>query len=202
MRKKISKVTVATRVTIPLRDKLDEEALAEDLSFCAYLEQVLIRRGTAINNNEISEDKVSLFQERELLMEQIESLEQEKKSLQAEGADLMMYDGSLDKTIEINNVQQQLIEEFEQQIATLEMENQQLQLQVKELQELTANSTLLNLDTDALAFLQENHPEFSKEDIIRIALDCSATNEGKWLTVYSFADYANLGKSFVNPQNH
>jgi len=38
MREKINKITVSARITIPLRDILEQEAEQEGLSFCSYLE--------------------------------------------------------------------------------------------------------------------------------------------------------------------
>lgn len=249
MKKKVNKVTVGTRLTIEQKDELEEEALANDFSFCAYLEHLLINRDSPADYSQVStlkEDLQLIQAERDSLVEQVESLketisyleddveDEDDELIDTEHQDLLdkiqelknqvhelEEENTLLQTLEdeadasLNNdseevdsdeVIQALLNEIETEKATLESENQTLKHQVSLLQqEVTVQKAAeLELDSNALGFLLEKHPNLSKEEIIKIALDCSATNEEKgwYQTVYSFTDYVEREKSFINYQNN
>lgn len=238
MRKKINKVTVATRITIPLRDTLDEEAGDHDLSFCRYIEHLLINRDHTANSQVegLKQELVLAQEEKVKLMEQIEALQaiststqtREVSEIESEHPGLLnrieelenqveeleeeieMLNSSSDETIigitsceDINKaaVNQPILDELEFKNAELQSDKRSLIQQVNQLQQELIEKPIF--DSDALNFLQERHPDLSKEEILKIALDCSATNEGEWkFTVYSFTDYVKREKSFTNYQNN
>lgn len=239
MKKKVNKITVGTRITIPLRDELQEEAFEYDLSFCAYLEYLLVNRtaNTIEDKTEALQEDLQLIQEeRDELMEQVDELEttivamQANESTETEHQDLLdriqelenqvreleeendllqTFDeedtdsGTEDEEIESEEAIHALLDEIETEKEVLQSENETLRQQIDQLQ-VVAKQTAPNFNTDSLYFLQEKYPELSKEEIIKAALDCSATNEEKgwYQTVYSFTDYVNRNKSFINPQNN
>ncbi len=239
MKKKVTKITVGTRITIPLKEELEAAALEYDLSFCAYLEHLLINRDNTSDSYvyALKQDLEFIQKERDDLMEEMEALQETITDLQSNESPETAHQDLLDRIedlenqvveleeenelfhslppdeadIEITNdeaintveaeANQTILKELESEKAELESENEILKQQIGQLQ-MVEELPAPNFDTDALQFLKEKHPSLSTEEIIKTALDCSATNEGVWLTVYSFTDYVNRGKSFINYQNN
>ena len=226
MKSKVNKFTVATRITGDLKETLEQEAQDNGLSFCKYLEEILLNRDSSFTDFEDDdyEDIEHLKDERAFLISRIEELENalalandedteiEEETFPVEEDDI--YTGNLSdlkddleqvetEYVELKEVyessvsnNQLIIADLEQQIIDLKEEAEKF----KATEEPPPNQFLI--DNDALQFLQKKHPNLSKEAIIKSALDCSATNESKWLTVYSFTDYVTRSKSFINYQNN
>lgn len=233
MKRKVNKLTVATRITGDLKETLEQEAQDNGLSFCKYLEQILLSRDsvfTDYDEDDDFEDVEHLKEERAFLVDRIKALENElalvtdEKTEAGELAETAMDDEEIDATIltdlrgeikylETRNLElqedieedaaknQQIIADLETQTSQLKNENQELLTQIETLTQVQSNQLV---ETDALQFLSTRHPNLSKEEIIKTALDCSATNDGKgWYhTMYSFTDYVNHNKSFINHQNN
>lgn len=236
MKRKVSKVTVGTRITIPLRDTLEEEANAQDVSFCAYLEHLLINRDSNTSDNYVNvlkqdlglvqKERIELMDELESLQEtitelqatevsstehqsllerievlesQVEELEEENELLRS-SSDEEKLETTRYEEIDAEEMIESVLEKLEFEKATLKSENEKLIQENRKLQHFT-NQLTTAWDSDAIDFLAEKHPDLSKEEIIKTALDCSATNEGKWLTVYSFADFLKRDEPFINYQN-
>ena len=234
MKRKVNKLTVATRITGDLKETLEQEAQENGLSFCKYLEQILLNRDSAFTDydeDDDFEDVEHLKEERAFLVDKIKALENElalvidEETEVDELAESEIDDEVIDATIltdlqreieylETRNLElqedieedaaknQQIIADLETQTIQLKNENQELLSQIETLTEVQPNQLLA--ETDALQFLSTRHPNLSKEEIIKTALDCSATNDGKgWYnTMYSFTDYLNRNKSFINHQNN
>jgi len=238
MKKKVNKITVGTRLSIAQKTELEEEAIANDMSFCAYLEHLLINRDNTSDSyvNALKEDLGFIQKERDELMEEVEELHESISDLQTAGSSETEHQGLLDKIQELENqvseleeenndlkifekegagliaedeevnseeATQVVLEELEMEKNELELKNEALVQQVNQLELLNAEKSNMDIKSYALDFLQEKHPNLSTTEIIKTALDCSATNEEKgwYQTVYSFTDYVERGKSFINYQN-
>lgn len=184
-------------------------ALKEDLEFIQkerdeLMEQVEELEETISNLEDVEPAET----EHQDLLQRIEELENQVSELEEENEFLQTYEEEdTDSNVSEEEVAseegiQALLDEKETEKAALESENETLKQQINQLQ-MVEEQPRPNFDMDSLHFLQEKHPKLSKEAIIKTALDCSATNEEKgwYQTVYSFTDYVERGKSFINYQN-
>ena len=187
MREKINKITVSTRITIPLRDILEKEAEQEGLSFCSYLEQLILERNNIVKSNTILDENIIIEpfnnntssevdkEERAVLKNQLGRLKQTYLDYQKRSI-----------------VRQR---EAESEIDDLASENYDLMKSVKKLEDEIALLQQYDFESESLSFLQEQFPDLSKATIIKTCLDCCAENEGHWLFLYRFSDYLKLEKS-------
>lgn len=239
MKKKVNKITVGTRLSIAQKTELEEEAIANDMSFCAYLEHLLINRDNTSDSyvNALKEDLGFIQKERDELMEEVEELHESISDLQTAEPSEIAHQDLLDRIQELENqvseleeennelkifeeedtdsiteeeevdseeAAQAVLEELEMEKNELESENEALVQKLNELELEVTEKPVMAIESYALDFLQEKHPNLSTTEIIKTALDCSATNEEKgwYQTVYSFTDYVERGKSFINYQNN
>ena len=189
MREKINKITVSTRITIPLRDMLEQEAVEQGFSFCSYLEQLILERKKEVESNAmldkiIRDEPSNNISSSEVIEEEILALKSQLKSLKQTYLDYQKR----------SIVQQR---ESEAELSDLETENYDLNEVVKELEDELALLQKYNFESESLPFLEKRYPDLSKATIIKTCLDCCAENEGHWLFLYRFSDYLKTDKSFA-----
>lgn len=238
---KVNKFTVSTRITGDLKKTLEREAQENGVSFCFYLEQIIINRlSPTVASDDLSvlkEDFRLIQTERDSLLEQVEDLKEVIVSLEEDLAEDVEFDDLDDperqelldriqelesKVVELEELNEllqtleeeaedyeeddlrTLLDDVETAKSELESKNQELVARVELLQgELSQQKDHL-LESDALIYLQKKHTDLSKDEIIKIALDCTATNDGRsWRqTMYSFTDYLKRAKSFIHLQTN
>lgn len=185
MREKINKITVSTRITIPLRDMLEREAEQQGLSFCSYLEQLILERNTTKEDRTVvSENFAVLPSGSNSNSEQVNLLEEQLKSCKS--AYLNYKKRSITR-----------LKEAELELSDLESENYDLVASVKELGDKIQTLQQYDFESESFPFLEERYPDLSKATIIKTCLDCCAENEGHWLFLYRFSDYLKTEKSFT-----
>ena len=189
MREKINKITVSTRITIPLRDVLELEAEEKRLSFCSYLEQLILERNNAKKSDTTLAKEVVIQTDNnnpaiDLQNGELDTLKSQLANLKA------IY-------LEYQKRSIRKQKEAESELTGFEMENYDLMATVKKLKEEIALLQQYDVEAESLQFLQEHFPDLSKATIIKICLDCCAENEGHWLFLYRFSDYLKSEKSFT-----
>jgi len=179
MREKINKITVSTRITIPLRDILEQEAEKEGLSFCSYLEQLILER------NKGTKDDFSLDEKQLYTLPDYNPKSKEE--------DITTLKNQLIKLKEtFLNYQKKSIakqKEVESEISDLEDENYDLTKSIKELRNEIVLLQQDDFESESLSFLKEQFPDLSRATIINNCLECCAKNEKQWLFLYRISDF-------------
>jgi len=188
MREKINKITVSTRITIPLRDILELEAEEQGLSFCSYLEQLILERNNVEKSDTILAKEVAIETVNNNPPLELQNVESDALKSQLANLKAIYLD------YQKRSIRKQ--KEAESELTDFEMENYDLTATVKKLEGKIALLQQYDVETESLQFLQERFPDLSKTTIIKTCLDCCAENEGHWLFLYRFSDYLKLEKSF------
>ncbi len=188
MREKINKITVSTRITIPLRDMLEQEAEQQGLSFCSYLEQLILERNNEVKSNAILDKNIIIELSNNSSSWEIE--EKESITLKSQLKRL--------KQTYLNYQKRSIVrqKEAESELSDLESENYNLTESVKKLEDKIALLQQYDFESESISFLLQQFPDLSKATIIKTCLDCCAENEGHWLFLYRFSNYLKSEKLF------
>ena len=188
MREKINKITVSTRITIPLRDMLEQEAEQQGLSFCSYLEQLILERNNEVKSNAILDKNIIIELSNNSSSWEIE--EKESITLKSQLKRL--------KQTYLNYQKRSIVrqKEAESELSDLESENYNLTESVKKLEDKIALLQQYDFESEPISFLLQQFPDLSKATIIKTCLDCCAENEGHWLFLYRFSNYLKSEKLF------
>ena len=188
MREKINKITVSTRITIPLRDMLEQEAEQQGLSFCSYLEQLILERNNEVKSNAILDKNIIIELSNNSSSWEIE--EKESITLKSQLKRL--------KQTYLNYQKRSIVrqKEAESELSDLESVNYNLTESVKKLEDKIALLQQYDFESESISFLLQQFPDLSKATIIKTCLDCCAENEGHWLFLYRFSNYLKSEKLF------
>lgn len=192
MKKKASKITVATRIPQTLRDDLDKEAWQQGLSFCAYLEKLIKDRNQSnVSLVDVEDSDYSMIKnERDELLELVGTMEYEKDM----GLNIPPYVLKKEQELE------KRIQELEEDYLTLEIEKKKLERKA-ESNELALEEAVILPYTEATEFLKEKFPALSKEELIYHCLEVAGINETKDWIAYRLSDYLNRNLVFNNHEN-